>query len=192
MKRTRRRRQRPGHTERQRAWINSARWKAERKAGSEKARIARRSQPLCGAKRKSDGQPCRRLALRNGKCRLHGGETRAAALWHVVVWPDPITQPERYAKKLREVERRRQFRAARIAAMRPDEREEFERRSRAAQPRTPAERESRRRDREVREILERPRITSATPEIAALAAELAEVRKERERLQAIIATESER
>ncbi len=28
---------------------------------------------ICGARRKDDGRPCQRLAMRNGRCRLHGG-----------------------------------------------------------------------------------------------------------------------
>jgi hypothetical protein len=29
--------------------------------------------PRCGAKRKSDGKPCQQAAMRNGRCRMHGG-----------------------------------------------------------------------------------------------------------------------
>ena len=29
--------------------------------------------PRCGARRKSDGQPCRQPGMANGRCRMHGG-----------------------------------------------------------------------------------------------------------------------
>ena len=31
--------------------------------------------PRCGARRKSDGQPCQAPAMANGRCRLHGGKS---------------------------------------------------------------------------------------------------------------------
>ena len=30
--------------------------------------------PVCGARRKYDGQPCQNPAMRNGRCRMHGGK----------------------------------------------------------------------------------------------------------------------
>jgi hypothetical protein len=184
-KRTRRRQ--PGHTARQRAWVQSARWKAERKAGADKSRVQRRSQPHCGARRKNGGGPCRMLALANGRCRFHGGATPAGRAWHRVQYPDPILQPEKYAKKVREVERRRQQRRARVAKMTPEERAKYEARSKAAQPRSVAERESRRRDREAQSLFaRRPPSAAPDPEVLALEAQLAEVRAHRARLKALL------
>jgi hypothetical protein len=185
-KRTRRRQ--PGHTARQRAWVQSARWAAERKAGAEKSRVQRRSHPHCGARRKNGGGPCRMLALANGRCRFHGGATPAGRAWHRVQYPDPILQPEKYAKKVREVERRRQQRRERIAKMTPEERAKYEARSKANQPRTLAERDARRRDREAQRILaRRPPTAAPDPEIVALEAELAELHARRAQLKALIA-----
>jgi hypothetical protein len=31
--------------------------------------------PRCGARRRSDGAPCRKAAMRNGRCDLHGGRS---------------------------------------------------------------------------------------------------------------------
>ncbi len=31
--------------------------------------------PRCGARRKYDGQPCQAPAMKNGRCRLHGGKS---------------------------------------------------------------------------------------------------------------------
>jgi hypothetical protein len=110
-----------------------------------------------------------------------------------VQYPDPLLQPEKYAKKVREVERRQRQQRERVAKMPPAERAKYEARSKAVKPRSVAERESRRRDREAQSLFARhPPIAAPDPEIEALERELAEVRKARERLQAIIATESER
>src|SRR5215472_10694527 len=40
-------------------------------AGLEKANAA----PRCGARRKSDGAPCRKAAMPNGRCDMHGGKS---------------------------------------------------------------------------------------------------------------------
>jgi hypothetical protein len=40
-------------------------------AGLEKANLA----PRCGARRKSDGAPCRKAAMANGRCNMHGGKS---------------------------------------------------------------------------------------------------------------------
>ena len=40
--------------------------------------------PICGAKRRADGQPCQRAPMPNGRCYLHGGKTPggiASASW---------------------------------------------------------------------------------------------------------------
>src|SRR5687767_7465413 len=34
--------------------------------------------PRCGARRKHDGCPCQLPAMRNGRCRLHGGKSTGA------------------------------------------------------------------------------------------------------------------
>lgn len=102
-------------------------------------------------------------------------------------YPDPLLEPEKYAKKVREVERRRQQQRERVARMAPEQRAKYEARSKAVKPRSVAERESRRRDREAAELLSR-RTTPATPDpvAAALEAELATVRAKRARLEALL------
>ena len=127
------------------------------------------------------------LALANGRCRFHGGATPAGRAWHRVQYPDPLLQPEKYAKKVREVERRRQQRRERVAKMTPAERAKYEARSMAVQPRSVAERESRRRDREAQSLFaRRPPIAAPDPEIIALEKELAEVRAYRAQLEALL------
>ena len=34
--------------------------------------------PMCGAHARSTGKPCRQLAMRNGRCYLHGGKSTGA------------------------------------------------------------------------------------------------------------------
>lgn len=90
------------------------RWNAERWAG-----------PRCGAKRRSDGEPCENLPLENGRCRLHGGKTPKGDEWHKPQWPDP-SSPDAMGKMHRKLEARERAarrRAARREAMTPEERE---------------------------------------------------------------------
>lgn len=57
------------------AWQVSDAW---RRIGSEAIRAfnaKRHLLPKCGARAKSTGEPCRQLALENGRCRWHGGRT---------------------------------------------------------------------------------------------------------------------
>jgi hypothetical protein len=65
------------------AWQKSEVW---RQIGSEAIRAfnARRHLlPKCGAHAKSTGEPCRNLALANGRCRVHGGRTPAGEQYGV-------------------------------------------------------------------------------------------------------------
>ena len=38
-------------------------------------RFGQRGRKLCGAKSKQTGNPCQQPAMKNGRCRLHGGKT---------------------------------------------------------------------------------------------------------------------
>ena len=48
----------------------------------------RRFRPRCGARRKTDGEPCQQMALANGKCHWHGGSTPRGDRWHRPAWLD--------------------------------------------------------------------------------------------------------
>ena len=73
MKGLRKRRRRSRPRPRQRAWVYSAAGRAAARAATQASRVALRRKPRCGAKRKTDGQPCRALALANGRCRFTAG-----------------------------------------------------------------------------------------------------------------------
>lgn len=168
----------------QRAWIDSPRFAAAREAAAEKGRVVQDAAPRCGAKRRTDGRTCRNFALENGRCRIHGGRVPKGDDWHRVRWPGPDAPVWKVEKKIRELERRNAKRAARIAAMSPEERVRFEKRSRAMQPGTPAERAQRKQDRDMAAWLQHPRpeppdspeLQAINDDIALLEAMLAELR----------------
>tara|TARA_B100001123_G_C15224851_1_gene992747 strand:+ start:294 stop:743 length:450 start_codon:yes stop_codon:yes gene_type:complete len=49
-----------------------------------KTRFGQNAHTLCGAKAKRTGLPCRQPAMKNGRCRLHGGKTPAYAERHTM------------------------------------------------------------------------------------------------------------
>jgi hypothetical protein len=175
------RKRRAGTSERQRAWYASAQFRMVQREASRQAAAA----PKCGAKRKGDGQPCQNPGLENGRCRLHGGLTPKGDRWHVPRWPRAGAPAEKFDKKRRELDRRRERLAARVAAMTPAEREAYERRSRGARPGTPAERAQRQHDREARKLfaaLEAAPPRKQSAEAQALAAEIARLEARRAEL----------
>lgn len=109
----------------------------------------RHLRPTCGAARKRDGQPCEQMPMENGRCRFHGGRTPKAERWHCTHWPDggSANVDQKLARKLANADRAAKQRAARLAAMTPDERAAHDAWHRAHKPGTPAERARRRRDR---------------------------------------------
>lgn len=181
------RRRRPGATARQRSWQRSRACKDVLRKATEKSRTVRLHKVRCGARRKTDGLPCRRQPLKNGRCRLHGGASVGGAAWHVVQWPDPILEPERYAKKLKEITRRRRKQAARVAAMTPERRRAYVEWHRTRKAGGAAGREKARRDREMAALLSAKRDRVVDPVAEALEAQLAAVRADRARLEALLA-----
>src|SRR5690242_6092236 len=130
---------------RQQAWANSAEFAALGRAGGEQGRRIQAAGPVCGAKRRSDGLPCQATPMPGrARCRSHGGCVPRGDSWHRV---QPASSVAKADRKIRDLERRRQKREARLALLSPDEREEFLRRSRLMQPGTVTDREQRKRDR---------------------------------------------
>lgn len=140
----------------------------------------RHLRPACGAARKRDGQPCEQVPLGNGRCRFHGGRTPSAERWHRTQWPDggSANVEQKLARKLANVDRAAKQRAARLAAMTPDERAAHDAWHRARKPGAPAERAQRRRDRaeaaQARERMSAP--ATARPPSAELDSLQAEIR----------------
>jgi hypothetical protein len=105
----------------------------------------------------------------------------------VVQLPDPITQPEKYAKKVAEIRRRRQQQRARVAKMTPEELSRYRAWHAARKPGSAAARARKRQDREAAKLFAKPSPQPVNPEITRLEAELAAIRTINERLKAEIA-----
>ncbi len=151
-----------------------------------------RARSRCGAKRR-DGEPCTQPALSGRKrCRHHGGLTPAGKAWHVVQYPDASTPAGvvRFNRKLRQQQRYAKQRAARLAAMTPEQRAAHEAWHRARRPgltkaaRT-VERERARQNADARRsIAQRPPEEPLSPEAARIREALAAAKAELARLEA--------
>jgi len=114
---------------------------------SAKANLAKfNAAPRCGAARKRDGEPCGNPAMKNGRCDLHGGKTPSGRQWHVVQFPDCSTPhgEAKFNRKLRDQKRYAEKRAARLAAMTPEQRAKHDAWHRARPPGAEAARSARR------------------------------------------------
>lgn len=73
---------RPGNRNRKpTAWQRSATFANMGSDALRKFRAERWLHPKCGATAKSTGEPCRQLALENGRCHWHGGATPKGDEW---------------------------------------------------------------------------------------------------------------
>jgi hypothetical protein len=114
---------------------------------SAKANIARfKGAPRCGAARKRDGKPCVNPAMKNGRCGIHGGKTPSGRHWHVVQYPDcsTTTGGAKFNRKLRQQQKYAAQRAARLAAMTPEQRAKHDAWHRSHRPGAGAARSARR------------------------------------------------
>lgn len=172
-------------TPRQRAWWSSARFREIGRRSCRRINAARHAAVECGAKKKSDGEPCRNRALSNGRCRLHGGATPSGKNWHVVQFP-PSDTPARAAKSDRKAEdqgKRARKLAKRLAAMTPEQRARYDVWHRTHKPGSPGARSAARfmadQAKAIREILERPDTPGAQDaEIAELDEILTELKRQ--------------
>lgn len=106
--------------------------------------VMRDSYPRCGAKAKSTGEPCRRIAMANGRCCLHGGRTPKGKDWHKPRWPNKNAPDamEKLNRKLKDLDRAYQKREQRLAAMTDEERARYEEWRRTHQPGSAAARQA--------------------------------------------------
>lgn len=122
--------------------------------------------PKCGAYAKSSGKPCARLATANGRCRYHGGLTPKGDKWGKRQFNSD--DPVKIDRKLATLERREKKRLARVAAMSPEKRKQYDRWRRTHKPgpksARAADRERRRQDREARSFIEKALNESAKPQ----------------------------
>lgn len=82
----------------------------------------------CGAHARSTGEPCRQLAMENGRCAYHGGKTPRGDQWHKRQWPKAsgADQGERkLRRKLAVIERAEKKRQTRLAEMTGTERKRY-------------------------------------------------------------------
>ncbi|MDE4913859.1 HGGxSTG domain-containing protein [Methylobacterium sp. 092160098-2] len=100
-------------------WRRSAEFRAIAVAAIRRFNAERHLHPICGAKAKSTGEPCRRIPAKGRtRCKLHGGATPRGdgpAGWHTPGFPNglPTGKPRSDAHKAR----KRRQRRAEIAAM---------------------------------------------------------------------------
>ena len=161
------------------------RWSITSKlVGLRKANAVKAAMPRCGAKNKRGGV-CRNPGTgAGGKCPRHGGLTPSGRLWHVPVLPAGGPRLER---KLAALAKRRKKRAAEVAAMTPERRARYDAWHATHAPGSPAKREMARRERETWQWLAQPPApTEPNPRLAMLKAVQAELKKERERLEALL------
>jgi len=151
---------------------------------SAKANLAKfNAAPRCAAARKRDGKPCCNPAMKNGRCDRHGGKTPSGRQWHVVQYSDCSTPAgeAKFNRKLRTQQRYAEQRAARLAAMTPEQRAKHDAWHRshpagAAAPRSAA-RERTRQNAEARLLISpQPRQRLSDPEAARVEAALATTR----------------
>lgn len=174
---------------RQQAWARGGLKAIGRATISHYNKHVRPFRPRCGAKRKSDGEPCQNLALAGrSKCRLHGGASPRGDQYHQTQWPNgsATNAMRKLDAKLKRIERNRRAKERRLAKMNPDERAAHEKWHRERKPGSAAERARRRADRkaasELRASLENAEPKPVSPELAALQRQAAELEKERDRL----------
>lgn len=119
-------------------------------------RHSRHLHPRCGAKRKSDGQPCQQLAMANGRCHWHSGATPKGDDWHRPRWPNKKAPGamKRFHRKIGDLQRAADKRAKRLARMSAVERQAHEAWHKTHKPgpakARAADRERRRQDRAAR------------------------------------------
>ena len=80
----------------------------------------------CGAKAKSTGEPCKRLAMANGRCCLHGGRTPKGDNWHKTRWPNKNSPIEKLHQKEEDLDRARAQRKQMLRDMNPERRAAYE------------------------------------------------------------------
>lgn len=120
-------------------WRKSAEFRAIASRTAKANLVKLRARPRCGAKNRVNGEPCRNVALANGRCHLHGGKTPKGKDWHKTQWPkkDRPDVMDKLVRKVADQERAYKRRQRRLAGMNPDERachEEWERSHRPGGP----------------------------------------------------------
>ena len=108
-------------------WSQSDQWRQIARAAIQAYNARRATLPKCGALARHTGQPCRNIALANGRCRYHGGRTPSGDQWHKTQWPSRqhVRAEQHYAQKLKRLERARTEKELRLAQMTEADRESY-------------------------------------------------------------------
>ncbi|MGL4939760.1 MAG: hypothetical protein ACRC44_00015 [Bifidobacterium asteroides] len=148
----------------------------------------RAERPRCGAKAKHTGMPCQNLGLENGRCHLHGGRTPRGDDWHRLQLPTKFGGSiEKLNRKLRDAARHERRRAARVAAMSPEQRAAYDAWHAAHRPGSRTQRDQARRDREAARSMLAPRVERPpSQDEAALAAEIARLKARLAEIDAVL------
>lgn len=165
-------------------WRRSDEFRALCRRQAAKMNAEHRLRPRCGAMARTTGEPCRQPALASGRCRWHGGATPKGKDWHRLRLPtkDVPGALDKINRKIADKAKAARRREKRLAKMTSEERAAHDRWQKAHRPGDPkkraAARERRRQDLETAARIaawetEPPR----NPEIAAIDAEIAELRQ---------------
>lgn len=151
----------------------------------------RRLKQKCGATNKKDGEPCKNLAMENGRCKWHGGKSPKGKDWHKTQFPDGKSRNAvaRAERKLADKRRIEKARNKRLASMTPEQRQEYEKWKNAHTPGSSTERERRRHERvsneDLRKRLAEPRHVILSEEAATLAEERRQLEKVLQEIEAL-------
>lgn len=128
------------------AWTRTPAGRAHARSSMIALNEKRHLRSKCGAKAKTTGEPCRQVAMANGRCVYHGGGTPSSHTrsggWHRPRWPkaDAPGAEAKLERKLRDLDRAARRRAERLAAMSDEERQRYERWHAVRQPGSSARR----------------------------------------------------
>jgi hypothetical protein len=123
-------------------WSQTAQFRAIGRAAIKAWNATRADLPKCGATAKSTGEPCKQVAMKNGRCAWHGGKSPRGKGYGHPQWPSKSSPNaiEKMNRKLRDRERQARKRARRLAGMSTEERRRYEEHRRAHKPGPPGPR----------------------------------------------------
>lgn len=163
------------------SWTNSAAFRLMARDAITAYNRTRHLLPKCGARRRTDGEPCRHLAMANGRCHLHGGRTPKGDEWHRPRWPDgkAPNATDKMHRKLADHARKAKKRAVRLAELSPEAWERHQAWQRTHKPGKASERVARRHEAaqraHLRSLFDKPELPS-TLEDERLQSEIDELR----------------
>lgn len=172
-------------------YIGSARHREQARRACLEINSRRAKKPKCGAANKKDGEPCKNLAMENGRCKFHGGRIPKGKDWHKPQLPDGNSRHAvaRAERKLADKRRIEKARNKRLASMTPEQRQKYEKWKDAHIPGSKAERERRRDERAsneyFRKLLAEPSHVILSEEVATLAEERRQLEKMLQEIEAL-------